>query len=77
LSLGGGYHNSRYHTSSTVGTPSRTGTDESFSLSARLSTTFLKRGTIAGFYQYSDNSATQSGFSFTSHQVGIELGYRY
>jgi hypothetical protein len=51
--------------------------DEYYSINVRLSTTFLKRGTVATFYQYSGNSSNRSGFGYSSSQVGLELGYRY
>jgi hypothetical protein len=51
--------------------------DKIYSINVKLSTTFLVRGTIAVFYQYSNNSSTAAGFAFTSHQGGLEIGYRY
>lgn len=51
--------------------------DDYYSVTVRLSTTFLKRGTAATFYQYSGNSSNRGGFGYTSSQVGLELGYRY
>jgi hypothetical protein len=51
--------------------------DKNYSINVKLSTTFLARGTIAIFYQYSNNSSTAAGFAFTSHQGGLEIGYRY
>jgi hypothetical protein len=77
LSLEGGYLNSRYLTSAAATTAGRTRQDQSYSLSVRLSTKFLKRGTIAIFYQYSDNISNQPGYGYTSNQGGVEVGYRY
>jgi hypothetical protein len=48
-----------------------------YSVNVQLSTTFLKRGTVALFYNYSDNSTAQSGLGFTSSQFGFNIGYRY
>jgi hypothetical protein len=74
LDLSGGYHNIKYIASGTTDT-SRT--DNYYTFDVRLSCPFLKRGTVAVFYQYSDNSSTASGFTFTSSQVGFEVGYRF
>jgi hypothetical protein len=52
-------------------------TDDYYSFSVRLSHLFLKRGTFAVLYQYSDNSSSEPGFSYSSSQVGFEIGYRY
>jgi hypothetical protein len=46
-------------------------------INVKLSTTLFGKGTVAIFYQDSHNSSNASGFSFTSHQAGFELGYRY
>ena len=57
--------------------------DDVYSFNARLSCHLLKRGTVAVFYSYSENSSSQtgftsgSGFGYTSTQVGFEIGYRY
>jgi hypothetical protein len=48
-----------------------------YSVNVQLSTTILKRGTVAVFYNYNGNSTTQSGLSYTSNQVGFNVGYRY
>ncbi len=74
LDLSGGYHRTAYVAS--TGISGRT--DDYYVFNARLSTAFLKqRGTAAVFYQYSEDSSNLPGFSFTSNQVGFELGYRY
>jgi hypothetical protein len=75
LDLSGGYNKSKY-VASVVG-PSTGRNDNYYSLNARLTQTLLKRGTVSVFYQYSDNSSSQSSFAYTSNQVGIEIGYRY
>jgi hypothetical protein len=77
LDVGGSYGTSKY-VASVVGSsapPDRN--DTSYSFNARLTRSLLKRGTVSIFYQYSDNSSSQSGFAYTSSQVGIEIGYRY
>ncbi len=74
LDLGGGFHNVKYvaDNASAAGR-----TDDYFTFNARLSCPFLKRGTVAVFYQYSDNSSTAPGFTFSSTQLGFEVGYRF
>jgi hypothetical protein len=51
--------------------------DRRLSYTLRLTWSFLKRGTLAVLYDWNRNSTTASGFGFSSHQVGLELGYRY
>jgi hypothetical protein len=51
--------------------------EEYYAVNVQLSATILKRGTIAVFYNYSDNSSSQPGLSYTSNQVGFNVGYRY
>ncbi len=75
LDLGGGYQNIKY-VSSASGLPSHR-TDDYYYLNTRLSTAFLKRGTVAIFYQISNDSSSAAGFGFTSHQVGFEIGFAY
>ena len=74
LDLGGGYHKVTYVTS---GDLSVSRVDDYYSINVRLGCPFRKRGTVAVFYQISDNSSTQPGFTFSSSQVGVEVGYRY
>ncbi|MBI3852470.1 MAG: outer membrane beta-barrel protein [Verrucomicrobia bacterium] len=75
--LGGEYHTVKYVGSTASSSNLRT--DDYYALNARLSYLFLKRGSLAAFYQYSrnDSSPASSGFSYLSRQVGVELGYRY
>ena len=75
LDLGGGYQNIKY-VSSASGLPSDR-TDDYYYFNTRLSTAFLKRGTVALFYQISSDSSSAAGFGFTSHQVGFEVGFAY
>lgn len=51
--------------------------DESHSLNLRLQSAILRRGTVAVFYQRTRNASNQPGFSFTSNQVGLEIGFRF
>jgi hypothetical protein len=75
LSLGGGYHAVTYVASANGVSVGRQ--DKYCSFNARLSTTFLKRGTIAATYQFSNNSSSLAGYGYSSNQFGFEVGFRY
>jgi Putative beta-barrel porin 2 len=75
LDLSGGYHTSEY-VATTVDTLTDR-TDDYYSFNVQLRCPFPKRGTLAAFYQISDNSSTQSAFSYTSSQFGFEISYQY
>ncbi|MGB7768511.1 MAG: hypothetical protein WBN22_06620 [Verrucomicrobiia bacterium] len=75
LDLSGGYQTTKYVASE--GGLSVNRSDDYYYFNTRLSTKFLKRGTVAIFYQISEDSSTQSAYSFTSHQVGFEIGFAY
>jgi hypothetical protein len=78
LDLSGGYQNIKYVNSGTSVTPnSPNRVDDYYYFNTRLSTSFLKRGTVAVFYQISNDSSSQSGYSFSSHQYGFEIGFAY
>jgi hypothetical protein len=51
--------------------------DDYYSFNIRLGSAFLRRGSIAVFYQYTDNSSSQAGYTFSSNQAGLELGYKF
>jgi len=51
--------------------------DRTTTSSLRLSTSFLRRGTIAVVYLHSHNSSSLPGYTFTSDQTGLEVGYRF
>jgi Putative beta-barrel porin 2 len=51
--------------------------DNQVSVSGRLSTTFLKRGTLAVLYQGSRNSSSIPGYGYSSGQIGAEIGFKY
>ena len=75
LGLGGGYSSHGY-VATTTGEKGRN--DDYYFFSARATAHVIKRGTISVFYQYSDNSSNESTLhSFSSNQVGFELGYSY
>lgn len=94
LDLSGAYTMTKYVSSATLSNQIGYGTgrsDDYYSFKVRLTCPFLKRGTFSVFYQYSDNSSTQTGFlqynqqqlssrsayAYTSSQVGVEIAYRY
>jgi len=72
--LSGGYRLTSYRASATGLAINR---EDNYSyFNVRLTCPFLKRGTAAIFYQASDNASSASGFTSSSEQVGLELGYR-
>jgi len=75
LDLGGGFRWANY-----IGPAGQLATnreDQYSFFSARLSTGFLKRGSVGAFYYYSDNASDQSGYAYSSNQVGLEVSYRW
>ena len=75
LDLNGGYQLVKYVSS--VNTSNSNREDDFYSFNVRLSRVFLKRGTIAVLYQLSKDNSSLPGYSFTSHQVGFQIGYTY
>ncbi|MGA2243194.1 MAG: hypothetical protein ABSH11_14310 [Verrucomicrobiota bacterium] len=75
LDLSGGYKLVKYVSS--VNSGSNRGEDDIYTFNARLSRAFLKRGTFAVLYQLSKDNSSLPGYSFTSHQVGFQIGYSY
>jgi hypothetical protein len=75
LDLSGGYQLVKYVSSVNTSSPNRE--DDIYSFNVRLSRAFLKRGTIAVLYQLSKDNSSLPGYSFTSHQVGFQIGYSY
>ena len=54
------------------------GRDDKYdSYNLRLSTVFFRRVTAAALYQINRNSSNVAGYGFSSHQIGIEVGYRF
>jgi hypothetical protein len=43
----------------------------------RLSTTILRKGSIAVLYQNSHDTSNVGGYGFSSQQIGFELSYRF
>ena len=54
-----------------------TRTDDNYSVNARLSCPFLKRGTLGLTWQYSHNQSTVSGLTYGTTQLGFDVGYSY
>ena len=75
LSLSGGYSIMSYAMTTSAGSGNAE-THYTF-LTARVSAPFLKRGTASLLYQASNNSSSQGGLTYSSTQVGLELGYRF
>jgi hypothetical protein len=78
LGVNAGYENIPYVAASNL-TQGRT--DNYYTFATQLSCQFLtrgrKHGTIAVSYQGSKDSSTLAGYSFSSSQFGLEIGYRY
>lgn len=75
LDVTGGFSSASYQ-ATTTGLPVNRRDDRS-TINVRLSCAFMQRGTAVVFYDWSDNSSNEGGFSYTSNQVGLELGYRF
>jgi hypothetical protein len=75
LDVSAGYNWNKY-TALSSGVAANASADY-YSASVQLSTTLLKRGTVALFYNYSGYTTTQPGLGYISNQVGFNVGYRY
>jgi hypothetical protein len=75
LDVNGGYNWDNY-TAIASGVTANSSADY-YSVNVQLGTTFLKRGTVAVFYNYSENVTTHSGLAYSSSQIGFNIGYRY
>ena len=75
LDVNAGYNWNNY-TSIANGLPANPSSDY-YSVKVQLSTTFLKRGTLAVFYNYSDNTTAQTGLTYQSSQIGFDIGCSY
>lgn len=75
LSLSGSYNQQQYVASSIDVSANRT--DKYYALTARLSHSFLQRGSVSIFYQYGNNNSTFPGYSFSSPQYGAEVNYSF
>ncbi len=75
LSASFDHQESRFRTTDTSAALARV--DKIDSVNLGLRTTLFKWLTTSLTYQKSLNTSNSSGFSFTSNQVGLELGYRF
>jgi len=74
LDLSGGYHAISYIAADTA---AKDREDDYYTFNVRLNCAFLKRGTAAVFYQYSDVSSTLPGYTYSTTQLGFEIGCRF
>jgi hypothetical protein len=74
LDLSGGYQAAKYISQDS--SISNRNDDYDY-LNVQLSCAFLKRGLIAVFCQINRDDSSQAGYSFTSRQVGFQIGYSY
>lgn len=51
--------------------------DETFYYNIRLSTRFLKDGTLGAFYGRTENLSNDNAYSFGDNRVGFDIGYRW
>ena len=77
VDVGGGYQHVKYISTGSASNSSPTGEDNCYFLNAQLGRTFLKRGSFAVVYQLNRDDSTRPGYTFTSHQVGFQIGYAY
>jgi hypothetical protein len=75
VSLSGSYNRQQYVASSIDVLANRT--DKFYALTARLSHSFLQRGTVSIFYQYGNNNSTSPGYSYSTPQYGAEVNYSF
>jgi hypothetical protein len=75
LDITGGFSSTTYQATTTGLAIHRK--DDRTTINVRLSCPFLQKGTASVFYDWSDNSSNEDGFSYTSNQMGLELGYRF
>ena len=75
LSFGFGQQHTSYQTAVVNTETGRS--DSTTTANKRLNVTLLQRGSIGLGYSENRDASSLSGFSFTSHQVEIDIGYRY
>jgi hypothetical protein len=75
LTLSGGFSNTQYITANAAQDLHRD--DDTANFAATLAYSFTPRATASIFYNYNDNSSSLSGFSYSTSQVGLQLGYRF
>jgi len=75
LTLSGGYAMTDYQDS--VGSLATVRSDDGLQFMARLAYSFWKRATASIFYQASDHNSNVPGYTYSSTQIGLNLGYRF
>jgi hypothetical protein len=82
LDINGGYTSTSYEASIVGLSTGRN--DDTYTFNVRVSCPFPKRGTFAVFYEYSNNSSSQTGFalgasafSYSTSQIGFDISYTY
>ncbi|HVU07466.1 MAG TPA: hypothetical protein VHG89_02860 [Verrucomicrobiae bacterium] len=75
MNLNGGYEITKYTASAATVIADRE--DHYSFVNVQINTTFLKRGTVAAFYQYAHDDSSSAGFGFNSREVGFQIGYAY
>ncbi len=51
--------------------------DDTLYYSVRLGTGFLRKGSVGAFYSHSENLSNREDFSYSSQQVGFDIGYHW
>jgi hypothetical protein len=75
LTLSGGFTNNRYISADSALNVDRT--DDTKNVTASLSYQFSPHSNGSVFYNYSDNSSDAAGFTYSTSQIGLQLGYRF
>ena len=75
LDVSGTYSKTVYNESIVVAAVTRD--DDQYTFNVALRHSFLKHGSVSVNYQYQDNESTTTGFSYTSNQIGFQIGYTY
>jgi hypothetical protein len=76
LDVQGGYRSASYSNTGAVAGAQPNREDHGVFVNVRVGTVIRRRGTVSVFYNYSDNTSNENGFTYSSTQVGLELGYR-
>jgi len=77
LDLNGGYQVIKYTDTTAAGLAGPNRSDDYYFMNVQISRLLWTKGKIALFYQLGDNLSSESGYSFLSHQVGVQLSYNF
>jgi hypothetical protein len=75
LTLSGGFANNKYVSADSALTVNRS--DDTKSFAATLSYPFNAHANASIFYNYNDNSSDSAAFSYSTSQIGLQMGYRF